>query len=236
MLEMFFPKSCPVCKSLASKTLCQNCTSDLVPLDEIDSCRKCGEPFSHIERHSGEESLCIRCINDEFHFDTARSVFIHKGIIKDLLHKFKYRKKIILSKTLSELTITRFPYKVSSFDTVIPVPLYIKKLREREYNQSSLIAKRVAACFGCNFDPFSLVKTKRSKPQFEMGNLGQRIKNVKNLFEVKEKNSVAGEKVLLIDDVYTTGATINECSKVLFAAGAKKVDVLTLTRATFNFG
>lgn len=207
-----------------------------MPLDEIDACEKCGEPFSHIERYSESGALCIRCINDEYYFDTARSVFIHKGFIKDLLHKFKYRKKIILSKTLSELIISRFPYNDTSFDTVIPVPLYIKKLREREYNQSSLLAKRIAAHIECNFNPMSLVKIKKSKPQFEMGNLGQRIKNVNNLFEIKEKTKVSGKKVLLIDDVYTTGATINECSKVLLAAGAKKVDVLTLTRATFNFG
>lgn len=235
MLEIFFPKTCSVCKSVTDKPLCNKCIDDLRCLDKVDCCSSCGEPFNHIDNDSKSTELCLRCIKNEFYFKHAKSVFIHKGIIKDLLHRFKYRKKIILAGVLSELIISKFPYDSAKFDTVIPVPLHIKKLREREYNQSSLLAKRIAKHLDCKFDPFSLAKIKQSKPQFEMGNLSERIKNVKDAFSVENVKymNIKGKSVLLVDDVYTTGSTINECSKVLLEAGAERIDVLTLTRATY---
>ncbi len=233
MLEIFFPKTCSFCTSLTDKPLCMNCTEDLYLMDKVDCCAKCGEPFGHIEKSAEGNELCLRCIKDEFYFDFARSVFFHKGFIKELVHKLKYRKKIILAQALSELLILNFPFSAFDFDTVIPVPLHKSKLRKREYNQSSLLAKKVAGYFNCNFDPFNLVKINKSKPQFEMGNLLQRIKNVRNLFEARSNKNIEGKNILLIDDVYTTGSTINECSKVLLKAGAAKIGALTLTRATF---
>ena len=88
-------------------------------MNKVDCCFKCGEPFVHIEKRRQNSALCLRCIKDEFHFDFARSVFFHKGFIKELIHKLKYRKKIILAEALSELMVFRFPYKSFDFDTIL---------------------------------------------------------------------------------------------------------------------
>ncbi|MGH7886009.1 MAG: ComF family protein [Thermodesulfobacteriota bacterium] len=233
MFAIFFPKTCSICKSISKTPLCENCINEIEFLDLKDCCVSCGAPFNHIVKDEKSEALCIRCIRKEFHFERARSIVIHQGLVKNLIHKFKYREKIVLKGALTQLITERFPSGFSSFDTAIPVPLYIKKLRKREFNQSSVIAKYIAKKFGCSFDPFSLVKRLENKSQFEIGNLNERIKNVAGVFHISNTNSIESRSVLLVDDVFTTGSTINECSKVLLQAGAEKVQVLTLTRAAF---
>lgn len=232
MLEIFFPQTCSACKNISSKKLCTSCISKLEFIVERDCCYSCGEPFTHIEK-TGDQNYCLRCLKGEFYFNKARSVVFHRGTVKELLHQFKYRDKLILVKTFCEILIDKFPRDLSAFDLVLPVPLHIKKLRKREFNQSSLIAKCIAKKFGCDFDPFNLFKTKENKPQFEMENLQERIRNVKGIFSVRKKEKLKGTSVLLVDDVFTTGSTINECSKVLFEAGVRYVQVLTLTRASY---
>lgn len=233
MLEIFFPDKCSACKSISHNKLCGKCISQLEFLDEADFCYSCGEPFRHIDQSPDKKNYCIRCLRREFYFNRARSVVFHRGIIKELLHQFKYRDKLILVKTLSKLLTERFPADFSSFDLVLPVPLHIKKLRSREFNQSVLIAKSVSRKFICDFDPFNLIKTRENRPQFEMGSIKERENNVRGIFELRKKEKIRGVSVLLVDDVFTTGATVNECSRVLSEAGASEIQVLTLTRAAY---
>ena len=151
--------------------------------------------------------------------------------MKELLSGFKYRGKLHLGKVLSELFTTALPGDLSYFDLVMPVPIHKNKLREREYNQSAVFGKRLSKITNCEYDPFTLRNTKDTPPQILYENLVERKRNVKGFFYVSNINDVIDKSVLLVDDVFTTGSTVNECSKVLLNAGAASVQVLTLLRA-----
>ena len=115
-------------------------------------------------------------------------------------------------------------------DYVVPVPLHKKRLRKREYNQSLILASSVSKHTGIGLLKNCLLRVKTSVPQSQLPRK-ERFKNVKNVFDVAKPAMVNGKILLLVDDIFTTGATINECSKVLLKAGAKEVRVLTLSRA-----
>jgi len=114
---------------------------------------------------------------------------------------------------------------------VVPVPLHIEKLRAREYNQSAILAVNIAKYLGVGFDLMGLKKLRETKPQFELKNEKERLSNVKGAFFVEDKHRFDKKAVLLVDDVFTTGATSNECSKTILKSGASRVFVLTLCRA-----
>ncbi len=118
-------------------------------------------------------------------------------------------------------------------DAVLPVPLYKNRLRQREFNQSALLAKYLAKGIGSTLLIDSLVKMKDTKPQVGLSS-NERLKNMKNAFWIQNKEVVEGKDILLIDDVSTTGATIRECSKVLKKAGAGNIHVLTLAHGMMD--
>ena len=232
MLKVIFPDRCEGCDSLLEEScFCKGCESKIEFIEKNTTCTKCGDIFNTYKGNSSDNYLCVRCIRQEYLFSKCRSVAKHSGFIKELLHKFKYRKKIILGKLLSRVIVDHFPKDFDYFDTIIPVPLDEKKIRDREYNQSSIFAKNIAKEFGKIYDPFSLLrKVKEKMPQYEVKNLRQRKENVKGAFEVTKKNRIKNSSVLLIDDVFTTGSTVNECTKALLSSGVSKVQVITLTR------
>jgi ComF family protein len=117
-----------------------------------------------------------------------------------------------------------------SLDLLIPVPLHPRRLRERGFNQALLLAKELSCRTGIPYFKAILKKKKPTLPQVNLSGV-EREKGLRGAFHVVEKKKLLGKSVLLVDDVYTTGATVNECSKVLIAGGAGKVDVLTLTHA-----
>lgn len=233
MLEIFFPETCAACKEICPGKICKGCISEIEFLEEYDYCNTCGEPFTRIDKRDKRKNICMRCVRDEFWFEKARSVALHSGVIKELLHKFKYRDKLILSKALCEIIYCKFPGDILMFELAIPVPLHLSKLRKREFNQSSLFAKNIARRFNCRFDPFNLYKIRENRPQFEMENINERKKNVRGVFKAKDRKKLRGLSILLVDDVFTTGSTVNECARVMYQAGADKVQVLTLTRAHY---
>ena len=140
----------------------------------------------------------------------------------------KYRGKVSLAKSLGQLMLAALPVAVE-IDLVIPVPLHPSRLREREFNQSLLLADQVAKHLGRPLSFTNLVRTAPSEPQSTLSRK-ERMKNLRRAFAVRRPESIARKRVLLIDDVLTTGTTVNECAKVLRTAGAEAVFVLTLAR------
>jgi ComF family protein len=155
---------------------------------------------------------------------------------RDLIHAFKFRKKKTLLPLLSRLMIeglSSYPDLVA-VDLVLPVPLHRRVERERGFNQSALLGKMVADEKGLPFSTGVIRKIKPTPPQSSLGR-EERKKAVTGAFAAKnEKRPLAGKKVLLIDDVLTTGATANECARVILAAGAKEVFVFTLARTPYR--
>ncbi len=230
MLDVIFPKTCIYCNLGKREILCEECKENIEFLNSERSCKICGEQLLTTEDFPCTQRWCGRCIKGNFSFYCCRSVAKHKGIIKELVHQYKYRKKIILGEFLSDIIINNFPKELECFDIVVPVPLSKKKLRKREYNQSAIFAKHISKHFNKKYDPFSLVRLEDRGPQFEVKNFNERKRNVKNVFKTNQKNNLSGARVLLVDDVFTSGSTVNECTKVLLDGGAEHVKVLTLTR------
>lgn len=159
------------------------------------------------------------------HFSWARGVLIYSDASAKAIHRFKYNKDTTFSRALGSI-ISGYP-DLEGFDAIIPVPLHIDRLRERGFNQSLLLARAVGKRHRIPVDPFVLKRTRWTEPQVNLSGKERKI-NVKGAFEVQ--GDVRGRSILLIDDVYTTGATVGECSKVLRKGGAKEVCVLTLAR------
>jgi len=149
----------------------------------------------------------------------------------EVISRFKYhgasRLAKPLSTLLSEYKDPELPF--SEFDLILPVPLHPQRLRRRGFNQSLLLARRVSRHHSIALDFKSLQRIRHTQPQTELSG-AQRQKNIRGAFEVRNPFVIEEKRLLLIDDVFTTGATVQECSKVLLKAGAKRVDVLTLAR------
>lgn len=121
-------------------------------------------------------------------------------------------------------------FKISDYSLIIPVPLHLKRLRERGFNQSLILAREIAAKYELPIDFMTLKRQTYTEPQVNLGR-GEREANVKGAFKVLDKDKISGEKIILVDDVFTTGSTVKECARVLMQGKAKEVAILTLARA-----
>ncbi|MDY6838656.1 MAG: ComF family protein [Thermodesulfobacteriota bacterium] len=213
---------------LTDPYFCASCRSNIA---EIASplCSTCGLPFVSRE---GEDHTCSECLVERKYFRRARAFGVYEGSLMEAIHRFKYTKKTSLSRPLSALTKETFCqfWGPEAIDLLIPVPLHIRRLRERGFNQAYLMIRRWAKLEEIPCDAFAMLRTRWTEPQTSLSRK-ERKKNMRRAFAVRNPESIRGRRVLLIDDVYTTGSTANECARVLAEAGAELVDVLTLARA-----
>lgn len=147
------------------------------------------------------------------------------------MHEFKYSSKIYLADLFADIIIENFPYKLSEIDVIVAVPLHINRLRSRWYNQSVLVCRVLAKKTGLALDMYSLKKVRDTGPQINMQNFKKRAAKVKDSFDVSVDKAFSEKTVLLLDDVYTSAPTINECARQLLGSGAKQVLALTIARA-----
>lgn len=234
LLNLLLPPTCLLCGNDSKKgQFCQVCM-DKVKLITGPICTCCGKPFISQEC---EDHLCGECIknSEKVYFSKARSICIYKGILHDAIHQFKYSGKTSMAKPLIEIiSIARNVngmswLRDSGHDLIVPVPLHKTKLKERGFNQSLLLAKGFAGMFNLPIDYINLKRIRATHPQVSLKGK-DRINNVSGAFAVIEKSVFKDKDVLLVDDVYTTGATVRECSKILKMAGARSIDVVTLAR------
>jgi ComF family protein len=165
----------------------------------------------------------------------ARALGAFEGSLQEAIHRWKYEGKTYLTPFFAEWIaegLNRY-WKPGFFDLLIPVPLHRLRLRERGFNQVLLLVKDLSGRTGIPYRKKILRKKKPTIPQVNLGG-AEREKGVRGTFYVADKEALLGMSVLLVDDVYTTGATVNECAKVLLAGGAERVDVLTLAHAIKN--
>lgn len=231
LADVVFPPGCILCGAFMDEhshpSFCTHCFSQ-IPFIQSPQCTCCGLPFLDKE---GEDHLCGECIASEQFFSVACSLGKYDSVLLEAIHLFKYRGKVTLGKALGRL-MTEHEYRnvtIRDYTLIIPVPLHKKRLRERGFNQSLILARELSLCFSIPLD-FSLLKrTVHRKPQ-TMLKKKERLANVKGAFEVKSAEKIKGEKILLVDDVYTTGSTVKECARVLLQNQAAEVAVLTLAR------
>lgn len=220
LLDLVFPHRCTFCDSISTEPICRKCT-DSVNFISPPLCNICGVPFKSdaIKSHT-----CGECLKDERHFRWARGVLLYNDATAKAIHRFKYGHDTTYSRSLGALMAD---YPADGFDLIIPVPLHIKRLRERGFNQSLLLSMCVGKRRKITVDPFILKRTRWTEPQVNLSGKERKV-NVKGAFEVH--GDVSGKRILIVDDVYTTGATANECSRVMKKSGAADVCILTLAR------
>jgi ComF family protein len=233
--DIIFPPQCLACGEIldppARHIFCSLCR-EKIRFITGSLCPICGMPF---EDSPAPSHICGSCIEARPHYNQARAAVSFETIIMDAIHKFKYGRSMSLGNALgSFMADFAFPdFDLTEYSLLMPVPLHVKKLRQRGFNQSLLLARALGKKHNLPVN-FSLLK--RSK--FTLSQTGlhknEREKNIKGAFIVTDKEKIVGEKIILIDDVYTTGATINECAKTLVKAGAEKVAALTLARVVQN--
>lgn len=150
-----------------------------------------------------------------------------------MLQRYKYNRDVGLAAPLARVLQQRSPFDVTKYDVLMPVPLHVSRLRWRGFNQALLLAGRIGRGHGVRVDAFSLERSRATQPQVELDE-NDRRRNVARAFRVTRPAKVRDHRILLVDDVYTTGSTVNECSRVLLDAGARSVDVLVLARAVIS--
>ena len=227
-LALLLPPVCPICSEAAQEgRFCKKCIDD-IRMIKSPMCPSCGTPF--ISREC-EDHLCGICIKKKMPFSMARSVGIYEGILMEAIHRFKYNGKTSMAKPLAGMMADALETRLdkSCFDLIVAVPLHRARLRERRFNQSLLMAKEIARICNMPVDYLNLKRTCATEPQVNLKGK-ERLKNVRNAFSAADKGVFKGKRILLIDDVYTTGATIMECSRVLKRAGAESIFVFTLAR------
>lgn len=229
--DIIFPPRCLGCADILhphrGQLFCPAC-KEKVKFITGSLCPVCGTTFSDSPAAS---HLCGNCMENKTYFSCARAVVSYETIILDAIHQFKYGNNISVGARLASFMADfSFPdVDFTGYSLIIPVPLHIKRLRQRGFNQSLILARALAKKWQIPVN-FSLLKRHKFTETQTGLHKAERNKNIKGAFEVGDKKIIAGKNVILVDDVYTTGATINECARILTKAGAKKVAVLTLAR------
>lgn len=234
ILDFILPRECVVCFSILRDSqkdfICDDCFNK-IEIVQYPYCKVCGRPFISKEALAySPEHLCFQCREKRFHFNSARAAGVYSGILKELIHIYKFQKKRALGKLLSEIMIAHLNNRFEriDFDTIIPVPLHKKRLRVRGFDQSLLLGINIGKQIGVPVLADNLTRYRHTKPQLEL-KVNERFKNVRDAFRVIGKEKIKDKNILLIDDVFTTGATVNECSRILKKEGARKVDVFVLS-------
>jgi ComF family protein len=215
--------------------LCRSCAEQFMPV-KSPLCETCGFMFKGRE---GEDHVCEACIRSKRPFGIARASGVYDNALMAVIHTFKYGEKVQLSHPLSVILLATFLkyWKHRSIDLIVPVPLNKKRFRKRGFNQAYLLIKDWATIIRRVDFPMQPMKINRhvleriraTLPQTGLGRK-DRMSNVKKAFALSMPEAVKDRRILIIDDVYTTGATVGECARVLLKGGAGEVDILTLAR------
>jgi ComF family protein len=233
VLALLYPQRCLGCTTLvtAGQHFCTGCLP-FVRFLESPLCLCCGAPFA---APAGPDHLCGSCLTRPPTFHRARAwAYYQNGEatpqpIGKAIQQFKYHRNLSVGKALTVLAAAHCPLGDENYDVIIPVPLHIDRLRWRGFNQSLLLARALGRAQQIQVDPFLLERTRSTVPQTQLSERERRA-NVKGAFAVAFPEHLQGKRVLLVDDVYTSGATAEECAQALSRGGAQVVDVFTLAR------
>jgi ComF family protein len=229
LLDLLYPPRCEGCGRLRQDAICPDCLI-AVSLLQPPICELCGEPF---DPSAASAPRCALCLIARRRFSVARSAAYYEGPLVQLIWRYKYHCQMVLAEPLARLMIGALHASAAALgpetvDVVCAVPLHPSRLRARGFNQSELLAEHVAAEIGRPLRPL-LERTRPTLPQVDLPPQS-RAANVRNAFAANPQETVQGLRVLLIDDLFTTGATLTECARALGRAGADELRVFTLAR------
>lgn len=207
-INLIYPNVCGICDKLCREDLCKKCEINLKNIAKVK-----------IDKYNNKN------------FRKHLYIFKYQGIIKERLIKFKFQEKSYIYKAfvnfiIKNEKICRF---FKTYDIIIPVPIHYNRKITRGYNQSALIAKEIAEKLSIQYENKVLFKKVNNRPQ-STKNKQERTNNVKGVYYTRNEYKILNKKILLLDDIFTTGSTVNECSKILKIAGAQKVDVVSIAK------
>ncbi len=205
-VDFLYPRKCAYCNE---------------KINERYTCRKCSNIIEYYH-----EKVNIYA-NNEFVCDKIISAIPYDGFMKESVWKYKFRGAKYFAPAFAEILTLKLEKHNIHFDLIVAVPISSKRLKERGYNQSELIAKYLSKFTKTSYQKDVLIKIKNNLRQSEL-DLNERKENVKDAYSIKNIDIIINKRIVLIDDIYTTGATLNECAKVLKLAGAKEIIGLTL--------
>lgn len=227
-LNLIYPRNifCILCEAPITReekfSLCSTCRNTIVFLDK-KTCAKCGKPIDEIYI----PAKCPDCTNEDFYFTRAFSCVEYDENTKKIVYGLKYNGYRYFAYHISEIMVEHLrKLGFLDFDIIIPVPLHKARERERGFNQAYLIAKYLGRSLDKQIDKKSLIRAKNTMEQNKLTK-EERRENLKKAFEIRENHNIIDKNILLVDDVFTTGETVNQCSKVLIENGAKKIYVIT---------
>ncbi len=232
LLNLILPNRCAYCGKIieSEHSICTECFSKLHFIS-APYCQICGTPFeTGTELASSSHLICPDCLSKKPITRLHRSCIVYDDFSKKTLLDFKFNDKIFLSKLFAKwLKVAGADIFEKGVDVMVPVPLSFQRILKRKYNQSALLAYDLSKLINVEVLPHTLIKIRHTKPQAALSE-NLRLTNIKNAYAVKNPNQIKGKRILLIDDVMTTGSTLNECAKTLLKAGAQSVDTLTIAR------
>lgn len=228
LIEFIYPSSCPLCNAHVEThgELCSDCWTSFNWIDGA-KCIHCGFPFAS-SFDLGPNMMCPTCASGKCELDLIRSACVYDDASRAAMLPYKHGGRIQYARFMSRAMIWALRDTDISPDVVMPVPLANKRLWSRGYNQATLLARPIARAFGVRMDLDSISREYRENMGHKTS--AQRAQNVHNVFTVRNPDKIKGKKILLVDDVMTTGATFNELHRVLMNAGAVAVYGVTFCR------
>lgn len=227
LLSLLYPPRCIACKKECHEKqyVCDACCARITRVTA--QCKKCGRPLRV------DQTICMRCKNKSFFYDTIVVAYHYEDPVRSLLKTLKYHNRKDIADFLATLLATHDTalsfLKTQHYDYVMPVPMHTAKEKQRGYNQAFLLAERVAHCMAMQLTSDVLVRDRATKPLFDM-NKQEREQELLDAFVVTQPEHVKGKRILMIDDIITTGTTLNECAKALKLRGAIVVDGFAFAR------
>ena len=218
ILNLIYPPTCGICGKLNENFLCKKCEKILE-----------SEAVFGVDKY--EKMKIENMSKDKKYFNEHLYIFLYQGIIRRIILKYKFQEESYLYKTFVNFLLKNenFFENIEKYDTIVPVPISRKRLKSRGYNQSELIAKEIAYNSNLALETECLYKVRNIVEQSKL-NKEERLKNIQGVYELVSKEKLYKKKILLIDDIFTTGSTVNECAKVLRNAFPRKIGVFTLAK------
>lgn len=221
LVNMIFPIRCPMCENIIvqkGKMICEDCDSKAVIIKEA-KCEKCGKALL-----TGERLYCSDCNVINHKFKKGVSVFEHEGALRESVYRFKYNNAREYADYYGKVAAEVYErtFVKWGIDVIVPVPLYKNKEIKRGYNQAKVFADSISKYTGIPVDAKCLIRRKSTVPQKELS-IEMRKANLEKAFAVDDLKVLKYKNILLVDDIYTTGSTIDACAKVLMAAGVENV-------------
>lgn len=231
LVNLLLPPRCHICRTVMSDAgplhICDQCLAAL-PIIIPPVCTSCGIPFDG----AGEDHSCGRCLTLPPPYRAARAALRYEGACRDLIHNFKYQQKSYLRRPLGLLTAQLLgPFVAEQQpDLLLPVPLHVTRLRERGFNQAILLGEILSKQWQIPLLRQGLQRIRPTTPQVELSR-DLRLKNLLEAFTVRDISSIAGRRIMLVDDVFTTGSTLTACTHALLHAGCREVTATTVAHA-----